>query len=293
MPIPPKGTRLQAGTKNRTDWVCFMNKRIDSVIAAIQMVSGPAVGANLAEAGRLIAAAAAQGARLVALPEYFPLIGASDAERLAAREADGQGPIQEFLADMAKRHGVWLIGGSLPLVADDPAKLRNTCLVYDDSGRRVARYDKIHLFGFSRGAESYNESLTIEPGSQVVAFDSPFGRIGLAICYDLRFPELFRALGEVDLLVLPAAFTETTGRAHWELLLRSRAVENQCYLLAAAQGGRHPNGRVTHGNSMIVDPWGEVLGRLDKDAGVVLAAMEAERLGEVRASLPALKHRVL
>ncbi len=270
-----------------------MDERMHSTIAAIQMVSGPAVGANLAEAGRLIAMAAARGARLVALPEYFPLIGASDAERLAARESDGEGPIQAFLSDTAKRHGIWLVGGSLPLVADDPAKLRNSCLVYDDSGRRVARYDKIHLFSFSRGAESYNESLSIEPGSQVVAFDSPFGRIGLAICYDLRFPELFRALGEVDLLVTPAAFTETTGRAHWELLLRSRAVENQCYLLAAAQGGLHPNGRLTHGNSMIVDPWGEVLGRLDKDAGVVVAEMDAARLGEVRVSLPALKHRVL
>lgn len=264
-----------------------------STIAAIQMTSGPRVDANLAEAGRLIALAAARGARLVALPEYFPLIGVSDAERLAAREEDGDGPIQRFLSDAAQRHGLWLIGGSLPLAANDPAKLRNACLVYDDSGRRVARYDKIHLFSFSRGAESYNESLSIEPGKQVVAFDSPFGRIGLAICYDLRFPELFRALGEVDLLVLPAAFTETTGRAHWELLLRTRAVENQCYLLASAQGGQHPNGRVTHGNSMIVDPWGEVLDRLDKQAGVVVAQMDAARLSEVRASLPALRHRVL
>lgn len=262
-------------------------------IAAVQMVSGPAVDANLDEASRLIAAAAAQGARLVALPEYFPLIGASDAERLAARESDGAGPIQAFLSETARRHGIWLIGGSLPLNGADPAKLRNACLVYDENGRRVARYDKIHLFGFTRGTESYNESLTIEPGSQVVAFDSPFGRIGLAICYDLRFPELFRAIGEVDLLVVPAAFTETTGRAHWELLLRCRAVENQCYLLAAAQGGQHPNGRLTHGNSMIVDPWGEVLARLDKGAGVITAEMDAARLSEVRTSLPALQHRVL
>ncbi|MFA6312442.1 MAG: carbon-nitrogen hydrolase family protein [Sterolibacterium sp.] len=262
-------------------------------IAAIQMISGPEVCANLVEAGRLIAEAADRGARLAALPEYFPLIGASDAERLSAREVDGAGPIQEFLSETARQHGIWLVGGSLPLVASDPAKLRNTCLVYDDQGRRVVRYDKIHLFGFTRGTESYNESLTIEPGSNVVAFDSPCGRAGLAICYDLRFPELFRALGEVDLLVVPAAFTETTGRAHWELLLRSRAVENQCYLLAAAQGGEHPNRRVTHGNSMIVDPWGEVLGRLDKGAGVVVAEIDPARIAEVRASLPALKHRVL
>lgn len=264
-----------------------------TTIAAIQMISGPEVGANLVEAGRLVAEAVERGARLVALPEYFPLIGASDAERLAAREADGFGAIQTFLSETARKHGIWLVGGSLPLVAEDPTKLRNTCLVFDDQGRRVARYDKIHLFGFTKGTESYNESLTIEPGGRVVAFDSPFGRIGLAICYDLRFPELFRALGEVDLLVVPAAFTDTTGRAHWELLLRSRAVENQCYLLASAQGGQHPNGRITYGNSMIVDPWGELLASLDKGAGVVAARIDPARLAEVRASLPALKHRVL
>jgi len=262
-------------------------------IAAIQMISGPEVAANLAEAGRLVAEAAGHGARLVALPEYFPLIGASDAERLRARETDGVGPIQAFLSETAKRHGIWLVGGSLPLVADDPAKLRNTCLVYDAQGRRVARYDKIHLFSFTKGTESYNESLTIEPGATVVAFDSPCGRVGLAICYDLRFPELFRALGTVDVLVIPAAFTETTGRAHWELLLRSRAVENQCYLLASAQGGLHPNKRVTHGNSMIVDPWGEVLGRIDKGAGVVVGEVDPARIAEVRTNLPALTHRVL
>ena len=264
-----------------------------TMIAAVQMISGPEVGANLVEAARLIGQAAAQGARLVALPEYFPLIGASDAERLAAREQDDGGPIQQFMSETAKQHGIWLVGGSLPLAADDPAKLRNTCLVYDDIGRRVARYDKIHLFGFARGTESYDESLTIESGSEVVAFDSPFGRVGLAICYDLRFPELFRALGEVDLLVVPSAFTETTGRAHWELLLRTRAVENQCYLLASAQGGRHPNGRMTHGNSMIVDPWGEVLARLDKGPGVCVARIDPSRIGEVRTSLPALKHKRL
>ena len=262
-------------------------------IAAVQMISGPDVEPNLVEAGRLIAQAADQGARLVALPEYFPLIGASDAERLRVREADGSGPIQTFLGDTARRHGIWLIGGSLPLAADDPAKLRNTSLVFDNQGHRVARYDKIHLFGFTRGAESYNESLTIEPGREVVTFDAPCGRIGLAICYDLRFPELFRAMGEVDLLVVPAAFTETTGRAHWEMLLRARAVENQCYVLAAAQGGRHPNGRMTHGNSMVIDPWGEVLARMDTGEGVVIAEFDRQKLVDTRASLPALKHRIL
>jgi nitrilase len=262
-------------------------------IAAVQMISGPDVMPNLATAGRLIAEAAAAGAQLVALPEYFPLIGATDADRLAAREAEGGGPIQDFLADAARRHGLWLVGGSLPLTADDPAKLRNACLVFDPQGQRVARYDKIHLFGFSKGEEAYDEAATIERGDQVVSFDSPLGRIGVAICYDLRFPELFRAMGEMDLLILPAAFTETTGRAHWELLLRARAVENQCYVLAAAQGGRHPNGRLTHGNSMVIDPWGEVLARMDKGEGVVMAELDRQRLVETRSSLPALKHRIL
>ena len=266
-------------------------------VAAIQMISGPDVAPNLATAARLVAQAAAAGARLVALPEYFPLIGAADADRLAAREVDGAGPLQDFLAEAARRHGLWLIGGSIPLMADDPAKLRNTCLVFDAQGRRVARYDKIHLFGFNKGDEAYDEALTIERGDTVVTFDSPLGRVGIAICYDLRFPELFRAMAQgpepVDLLVLPAAFTDTTGRAHWELLLRARAVENQCYVLAAAQGGRHPTGRLTHGNSMIVDPWGEVLARMDKGEGVVLAELDRRRLVDTRTSLPALKHRIL
>ena len=270
-------------------------------IAAVQMISGPDVAPNLATAGRLIAEAAVAGAQLVALPEYFPLIGAADADRLAAREVDGNGPIQDFLADAARRHGLWLVGGSIPLMANDPAKLRNTCLVFDPRGIRVARYDKIHLFGFQKGDEAYDEAATIERGDQVVVFDSPLGRIGIAICYDLRFPELFRAMAQlpkqlpnpVDLLVLPAAFTETTGRAHWELLLRARAVENQCYVLAAAQGGEHPNGRMTHGNSMVIDPWGEVLARMDKGEGVVIAELNRQRLVDIRASLPALRHRIL
>ena len=262
-------------------------------IAAVQMISGPDVGSNLETAGRRIAEAAATGARLVALPEYFPLIGATDEARLAARETPGTGPIQRFLADIARKHGVWLVGGSIPLAARDPDKLLNSSLVVDDRGRQVARYDKIHLFGFTKGEERYDEAATIEAGNQVVAFDSPFGRIGLAICYDLRFPELFREMGPVDLIVLPAAFTDTTGKAHWEMLLRARAVENQCYVLASAQGGRHPGGRMTHGNSMVVDPWGEILARIDKGEGVIVAELDAARIAEVRASLPALKHRKL
>ena len=262
-------------------------------IAAVQMISGPEVVPNLETAARLIAAAAAAGAQLVALPEYFPFIGATDADRLAAREREGDGPMQRFLAAAARRHGIWLVGGSIPLAADDAAKLRNSCLVFDPRGRQVARYDKIHLFGFSKGEESYDEAATIEAGDDVVAFDAPCGRVGVAICYDLRFPELFRALGKPDLLVIPAAFTDTTGRAHWELLLRARAVENQCYVLASAQGGLHPTGRMTHGNSMIVDPWGEILARMDKGEGIVVADIDPSRIAEVRSSLPALKHRRL
>ncbi len=262
-------------------------------IAAVQMISGPDVTPNLATAGRLIGEAAAAGAGLVVLPEYFPLIGVSDADRLAARESEGEGPIQCFLSVTARAHGIWLVGGSLPLTADDPAKLRNTTLVYDGQGSCVARYDKIHLFGFRKGNEFYDERATIEAGDQPVVLDMPFGRMGLSICYDLRFPELFRAFGTVDLIVLPAAFTETTGRAHWEMLLRARAVENQCYVLAAAQGGRHPNGRMTHGNSMIIDPWGEIVARMDKGEGVVVAELDPQRIVEVRTSLPALQHKRL
>ena len=262
-------------------------------IAAVQMISGPDVTPNLETARALIAEAAEQGAQMVALPEYFPIIGAGDADRLAAREQFGHGPIQDFLRDCARNHGLWLIGGSLPLTADDENRLRNSCLVFNPQGIVVARYDKIHLFGFQKGEEHYDEAATIEAGSTPIAFDTPFGRVGLGICYDLRFPELFRRLGQIDLLVLPSAFTETTGQAHWELLLRARAVENQCYVLAPAQGGCHPNGRLTHGNSMIVDPWGEVLVRMDKGAGVVIAELNPARLVEVRTMLPALQHRVL
>jgi nitrilase len=262
-------------------------------IAAIQMISGPAVAPNLETAARLVGEAAGCGASLVALPEYFPLIGASDETRLAARETPGAGPLQDFLAGMAQRHGIWLVGGSIPLAGRDPGKLLNSCLVFDDQGRQVARYDKIHLFGFTKGAEHYDEAATIEPGEKVVAVDTPVGRVGLAICYDLRFPELFRALGPIDLLVLPAAFTDTTGRAHWEMLLRARAVENQCYVLASAQGGQHPTGRMTHGNSMIIDPWGDIVARMDKGEGVVTAELDPARIAEVRSSLPALAHRKL
>jgi nitrilase len=262
-------------------------------VAAIQMASGPNVAGNLNEAKRLIAKAAEQGAKLVVLPEFFAIMGMDEQEKVAVREQPGLGPIQSFLADAAKQHKVWLVGGSIPLAANSPDKVLNSCLVFDDSGAQVGRYDKIHLFNLELGNESYNESRTIEPGSEVVVIDSPFGRIGLAICYDLRFPELFRAMKEVDVIVLPSAFTATTGKVHWEPLVRARAIENLSFVIAAAQGGYHVNGRETHGHSMIVDPWGRMLDQLARGSGVVLADINPSYQASLRASLPALSHRII
>ena len=260
-------------------------------VAAVQMVSAPEVAPNLEAAARLIAAAAAAGAKLVALPEYFCILGRHETDKVMVREADGYGPIQDFLAGAASRNRVWLVGGTIPLVSLNEEKVRSACLVFDSEGRRVARYDKMHLFGLDLGEQRFDESRTIEPGEQPVAIYTPFGRIGLSVCYDLRFPELYRALGVVDALLVPSAFTSVTGAAHWELLVRARAVENQCYVIAPAQGGLHPNGRRTHGHSMIVDPWGEVLASRAEGEGIVLAELDAGRLAEVRQSLPALQHR--
>lgn len=262
-------------------------------IAAVQTVSGPDVAENLRVAGELVAEAAAAGARLVALPEYFPLITADETAKVRIRERDGEGPLQDFLRETARRHKVCLVGGTIPLAATADDKVRNSTLVYDERGERIARYDKVHLFGFRKGDESYDESLTIEAGREVVRFDSPAGPTGLSVCYDLRFPELFRAMGAVNLIILPAAFTYTTGRAHWEVLLRARAIENQCYVLAPAQGGRHPSGRVTWGHSLVIDPWGEVLACREEGPGVVVADVDPARIASVRESLPALRHRCL
>jgi nitrilase len=262
-------------------------------IAGIQMASGPQVSANLSEAERLIEVAAAQGAKLVALPEYFAIMGLKDTDKVKVSEKEGNGQIQRFLAKMAKKHQIWLIGGSVPLETDNPRKIRNTCLVFDPTGKQAARYDKIHLFNLDLGNEHYHEDDTIQAGDKVVVLDTPLGRIGLSICYDLRFPELYRAMGEVDLIVVPSAFTDTTGKAHWETLVRARAIENQCYVLAPAQGGYHLSGRETHGNSMIVDPWGVVLDRLPRGSGVVIAGINPAYQESLRKSLPALKHRVL
>jgi len=262
-------------------------------VAAVQMASGPNVSGNISEARRLIAKAVEQGARLVVLPEFFAIMGLSDRDKVIVREQPGQGPIQSFLSETARKHNIWVVGGSIPLVANSPDKVLNSCLVFDEHGEQVGRYDKIHLFGLELGNESFDEASTIESGNQVVVIDSPFGRIGLAICYDLRFPELFRSMKNVDIIVLPSAFTETTGKMHWEVLVRARAIENLAYVIAAAQGGYHVNARETHGNSMVVDPWGRVLDRLPRGSGVVIGEINPSYHASLRKSLPALTHRVL
>jgi nitrilase len=262
-------------------------------VGLIQMVSSPAVAENLESAATLIAQAAAQGAKLVALPEYFCILGLRDTDKVAAKEKDGAGPIQEFLAATARRHRIWLVGGSVPLECSDPGKVRNSCLVYDAQGRRVARYDKIHLFGLELGTERFDEGRTIEAGSDPCAIDSPFGRIAISLCYDVRFPELYRALAPMDIILVPSAFTATTGRAHWETLLRARAIENLAWVLAPAQGGTHANGRQTHGHSMVVDPWGKPVAERATGAGVVVADIDPAFQAKMRRSLPALTHRVL
>lgn len=262
-------------------------------VAAIQMASGPYVAANLNEAERLIEIAANQGAKLVVLPEYFAIMGLKETDKVSVREEEGKGPIQKFLAETAKKHKIWLIGGSVPLVSNFPNKVRNSCLVYDDKGHLAARYDKIHLFGLDLGNEHYHEEKTIESGDAVKVVDTPFGKIGLSICYDLRFPELYRAMKDVNIIVVPAAFTDTTGRAHWETLIRARAIENLSYVIASAQGGYHISGRETHGNSMIVDPWGVILDRLPRGSGVVISTINPQYQASLRKSLPALNHRTI
>ncbi|MDX8400629.1 MAG: carbon-nitrogen hydrolase family protein [Gallionellaceae bacterium] len=262
-------------------------------VAAVQMASGPNVAANLEEAGRLIEKAAQQGAKLIVLPEFFAIMGMKEGDKVAVREQQGSGQIQSFLSEAARKNKIWLVGGSIPMLADSPHKVRNTCLVYNEQGEQVARYDKIHLFNLELGNETYQEADTIEAGNSVVVVDTPFGRIGLAICYDLRFPELFRAMENVDIIVLPAAFTATTGKVHWAALVRARAIENLSYVIAAAQGGYHVNGRETHGHSMIVDPWGRVLDELSRGSDVVLAEVNPSYQASLRSSLPALTHRTL
>ena len=262
-------------------------------IAAVQMISTPVVADNIAVARRLVTQAARDGAGLVLLPEYWPILGMHENDKLAVAEQPGAGPIQDAMASMARELGIWLIGGTLPLVSTAPGKVLNALLAYGPDGHLAGRYDKIHLFGFTRGEESYDESRTIAAGNEVQTLDTPFGRIGLSVCYDLRFPELYRAMGACSLMVVPSAFTYTTGQAHWDILLRARAIENQCYVLAAAHGGVHPNGRRTWGHSMRVDPWGEVIAVLPEGEGVVSGELDPARLETVRGNLPALRHRVM
>jgi nitrilase len=266
-------------------------------IASIQMVSTPDLQENLSTASRLIAAAALDGARLVVLPEYFCLMGLKDTDKVRARESVGSGPIQERLSQIAKENNLYLVAGTIPLEAKDPNKVLNTTLVFDPVGQQISRYDKIHLFGFQTATERYQESETIEagnePGLLKISINENDWSFGLSICYDLRFPELYRALGQVDCHIIPAAFTYTTGKDHWEILLRARAIENQCYVLTSAQGGKHQNQRRTWGNSMLIDPWGEVLTNLPEGEGFISGVLSKDKLNEVRSKLPALTHRKL
>lgn len=266
-------------------------------VAAIQMVSGVSVQDNLRAARGLLEEAASAGAELAVLPEYFCVMGRQDVDKLALRERFGEGPIQSFLRDAARELGIAIVGGTLPLQAGDDMHVRNTSLAFSPTGELLARYDKVHLFKFDNGRERYDESRVIEAGGEAVTFelaarDGRRWRIGMSVCYDLRFPELYRAL-RADVLLVPSAFTYVTGQAHWEMLLRARAVENLAYAIAPAQGGTHENGRRTWGHSMVVDPWGVVLAQRETGAGVVLARLDAERLAQVRVQLPALEHRVL
>jgi len=262
-------------------------------IAALQMVSTTSVEQNCASAAHLIAQAARAGAELVALPEYFCVMGRSERDKLAVAETPGDGPIQSMLSDAAREHRVWVIGGTLPLRSSDPQRVLNSNGVYAPDGTLAARYDKIHLFRYDNGRERYDEGASILGGNVPTALQAGTLRVGLSVCYDLRFPELYRELMHppCDLLSVPAAFTYTTGMAHWELLLRARAVENQCYVIAAAQGGTHENGRRTWGHSMVIDPWGQVLAVRPEGEGVVLAELDLERIAAVRTQLPALEHR--
>ncbi len=264
-------------------------------VAAIQMASGPNVNANLIEAARLITLAVDSGAGLLVLPENFAIMGLNEIDKVKIREKAGNGQIQNFLAEQATKNKIWIVGGTVPLAAEHKGKVRAASLLFDDNGKCVARYDKAHLFDvhIEETSENYNESETIEADDKIVVVDTPFGKLGLSICYDLRFPELFRLmlLKRVDIIALPAAFTAFTGKAHWESLVRARAIENLCYVIAAAQGGYHISGRETYGDSMIVDPWGTVLDRLPRGSGFVTANIDPEFIAVTRKNFPAIEHR--
>ncbi len=266
-----------------------------TICAAIQMASGPNVSFNLLEAEKLITEAVKTGAKLIALPENFALMGNKEKDKLAVKEHEGEGPIQSFLSNMAKKFGIWIVGGTMPIAGEADDKVRAACLIYNDKGERVARYDKLHLFDVMVPGtdEVYRESDSIEHGGQMMVVESPFGKLGIAICYDLRFPEFFRSMQQqgMDILIIPSAFTEKTGSAHWEVLLRARAIENLCYVIAPNQGGYHLNGRKTYGHSMIIDPWGAVLDCYKMGSGFVSADIDLEKLSKVRSAFPVLNHR--
>ena len=275
-----------------------MEPKLQYRAAALQMTSGLDVSANLLSAGHLIETAVAQGAELIVLPEFFALIGRQRNDAFSIREQPGDGPIQSFLSEQANRHGVWIVGGSMPMAIANTQRIRAASLLFDSNGQRVARYDKIHLFDVLVEDDSkriYQESAGVEPGNELVVADSPFGRIGLSVCYDMRFPEMFRAMASqaMDVLTVPSAFTVPTGRVHWEVLLRARAIENLCYVIAPAQVGQHEGGRETYGDSVIIDPWGKVLARLQDGNGVVVADIDIAHLRRLRSDFPALEHVVL
>ncbi|WPL18119.1 N-carbamoyl-D-amino acid hydrolase [Thiorhodovibrio winogradskyi] len=265
--------------------------------AAIQMATGPSVDSNLIEVERLIKEAAEMGANLVVLPENFAFMGNKDQDQLGIAESPGDGPLQAFLSSTADRLGIWLVGGTIPLRATVPDRVRSASLVFDSSGQQVARYDKMHLFDVSLpgSQERYHESATLDPGDQLAVVETPLGRMGVAVCYDLRFPELFRQMQDhgVELLAIPSAFTALTGKAHWEVLVRARAIENLAYVIAAAQGGYHLNGRETHGHSMIVDPWGAILAQVPRGTGAICCPLDGGFQQSVRRSFPVLDHRRL
>ena len=266
--------------------------------AVVQMVSTADVQENLRTAAALIAQAAGAGARLIALPEFFAIISENERDKLSFRESFGCGPLQEFLAETARHHGIWLIGGTIPLASDEPDRVYNGCLLFNDRGECVARYDKMHLFDVyvdMEGKEQYNESATMKHGDTVVVAPTPFGNIGLSVCYDVRFPELYRRMLAEDAVILsvPSAFTEKTGSKHWEMLLRARAVENLSFVIAPAQGGRHNTRRTTWGHSLIIDPWGEILGEIETGPGFACAYLDLEAMQTLRRTFPALQHRRL
>jgi deaminated glutathione amidase len=262
-------------------------------VASLQMVSTPDLQHNLDVTRQMVAEAASKGARLVMLPEYFCMMGNRDIEKVAIAEHLGVGPIQDFLANLAVQHNIYLIAGTMPLLSDEDNKVYNATLVFNPQGERIARYDKIHLFSFTKGADKYDESQVLSPGKTPTVAEIDGLRVGLSVCYDLRFPELYRSLGHLDIIALPAAFVYTTGMAHWEVLIRARAIENQCYFLSCGQGGVHANGRRTWGHSMWVSPWGEVENVLGEGQGIVLGHFDPAKINDMRTSLPALSHRVL